>query len=48
MSHIDNHLKWCLKDAKRLVRVKPDKKLAEEHLKTKNDNARSISSITVN
>ena len=24
MPQIDEHLKWCLKDAKRLVKAKPD------------------------
>ena len=33
MPQIDNHLKWCLKDAKRLVKVKPDAELAQKHVK---------------
>ena len=33
MSQIDNHLKWCLKDPNRLVKIRPDKKLAQDHLK---------------
>lgn len=33
MSQIDNHLKWCLKDKKRLVKTKPDLGLAQKHLK---------------
>ncbi len=28
-----NKLDWCLKDAKRLVKLKPDAKLAQEHIK---------------
>ncbi len=33
MSQIDNHLKWCLKDERRLVKIKPDLGLAKKHLK---------------
>jgi len=33
MSQIDNHLKWCLKDSRRLVKTKPDLELAQKHLK---------------
>lgn len=33
MPQIDNHLKWCLKDSKRLVKTKPDLDLAQKHLK---------------
>jgi uncharacterized protein (UPF0332 family) len=33
MSHIDNHLEWCLKDPKRLLKVNPDIELAQKHLK---------------
>ena len=33
MSQVDNHLKWCLKDEKRLVKIKPDLELAQKHLK---------------
>lgn len=33
MSQIDNHLNWCLKDEKRLVKTKPDLGLAQKHLK---------------
>ena len=32
MPQIENHLKWCLKDEKRLVKVKPDISLAQKHL----------------
>jgi len=31
MPQIDEHLKWCLKDPKRLVKTKPD--LAQNHIK---------------
>ena len=33
MPQIHNHLKWCLKDARRLVKVKPDLDLAQKHVK---------------
>jgi len=33
MPQVDNHLKWCLKDPKRLAKIKPDLGLAQEHLK---------------
>lgn len=33
MSQIDEHLKWCLKDPKRLIKTKPDLELAKKHLK---------------
>ena len=33
MSQVANHLKWCLKDERRLVKTKPDLDLAKKHLK---------------
>ncbi|MEK6835348.1 MAG: hypothetical protein AABX61_03740 [Nanoarchaeota archaeon] len=33
MSQIDDHLKWCLKDSKRLLKTKPDLELAQKHVK---------------
>lgn len=33
MPQIDKHLKWCLKDPKRLVKTKPDLDLAQKHVK---------------
>lgn len=33
MSQVDEHLKWCLKDSKRLVKTMPDFVLAQKHLK---------------
>ncbi len=32
MSQIDNHLKWCFNDERRLVKTKPDTELAQKHL----------------
>ena len=33
MPQIDSHLKWCLKDPRRLIEIKPDLDLAQKHLK---------------
>ena len=33
MPHIDKHLKWCLKDTRRLIKTRPDSGLAQKHLK---------------
>src|SRR3990167_8755234 len=33
MPQIDEHLKWCLKDQKRLIKTKPDLDLAQKHVK---------------
>jgi len=33
MPQIDEHLKWCLKDQKRLVKTRPDPDLAQKHIK---------------
>src|SRR3989344_4949040 len=33
MPQIDGHLKWCLKDPRRLIKTKPDLDLAQKHLK---------------
>ena len=33
MPQIEEHLKWCLKDAKRLVKTKSDLDLAQKHVK---------------
>lgn len=33
MPQIDNHLKWCLKDQRRLAKTKPDMDLAQKHVK---------------
>jgi len=39
MSHIGKHFKWCLKDENRLKKVKPNKELAQKHLKKSEYNA---------
>ena len=33
MPQIDEHLKWCLKDPKRLTKTKPDLDVAQKHVK---------------
>ncbi len=33
MPQIDEHLKWCLKDMRRLIKTKPDLDLAQKHIK---------------
>lgn len=33
MPQIENNLKWCLKDPRRLVKQKPDLELAQKHVK---------------
>jgi len=38
MSQIDNHLKWCLKDPRRLKKVRKDLQLAQDHLKKSEHN----------
>ena len=32
MAQIDEHLKWCLKDSRRLLKTTPDLNLAQKHL----------------
>jgi len=32
MPQIDNHLKWCLKDPRRLIKEKPNLDLAQKHI----------------
>ncbi len=33
MPRLEAHLNWCLKDPRRLIKVKPDPGLARKHLK---------------
>ncbi len=33
MSHVENYMKWCLKEPRRLTKEKPNLSLAEKHLK---------------
>ena len=45
MPQIEKHLKWCLKDPRRLVKVKPDIKLAQKHLKKSEYNYQVMQSL---
>jgi len=38
MPQIDEHLKWCLKDPRRLIKTKPDLDLAQKHIKKSEHN----------
>jgi len=38
MPQISEHLKWCLKDPKRLIKTKPDLDLAQKHVKKSEHN----------
>ncbi|MFH1276349.1 MAG: hypothetical protein ABIH82_04525 [Candidatus Woesearchaeota archaeon] len=38
MPQIDNHLKWCLKDSRRLIKDKPNLDLAQKHLEKSKNN----------
>ncbi|MBS3130821.1 hypothetical protein J4212_00155 [Candidatus Woesearchaeota archaeon] len=38
MPQTDEHLKWCLKDPKRLIKAKPDLDLAQKHIKKSEHN----------
>lgn len=33
MPQIDKHLKWCMKDQRRLIKTKPDLDLAQKHVR---------------
>ncbi|MDP3027439.1 MAG: hypothetical protein Q8N63_07035 [Nanoarchaeota archaeon] len=33
MPQVDEHLKWCLKDPRRLIKTQPDLNLAQKHIK---------------
>lgn len=45
MSQIDNHLKWCLKDERRLLKTKSDLDLAQKHLKKSEYNYRTMQTL---
>ena len=45
MSQIDNHLKWCLKDSRRLLKTKPDMDLAQKHVKKSEYNYGVVQSL---
>ena len=45
MPQIAEHLKWCLKDPKRLIKTKPDLDLAQKHIKKSEYNYGVIQSL---
>ena len=45
MSQIDNHIKWCLKDPRRLVEEKPDLDLSQKHIKKSEYNYRVLQAL---
>ncbi|MBI3034872.1 hypothetical protein HYY71_00985 [Candidatus Woesearchaeota archaeon] len=45
MPQIDEHLKWCLKDPKRLVKTKPDLDLAQKHIKKSEYNYGAVQTL---
>lgn len=45
MSQIDKHLKWCLNDPRRLIKIKPSLELAKKHLKKSEYNYRVLQTL---
>lgn len=45
MSQIDEHLKWCLKDPRRLIKTKPDIDLAQKHVKKSEYNYQIVQTL---
>ncbi len=45
MPQIDEHLKWCLKDPRRLIKTKPNITLAREHIKKSEYNYGVVQSL---
>jgi|SRR3989344_3096438 len=45
MPQIDEHLKWCLKDSKRLIKIKPDLDLAQKHIKKSEYNYETVQNL---
>ncbi|MBI2673078.1 hypothetical protein HYX19_02350 [Candidatus Woesearchaeota archaeon] len=45
MPQIGEHLKWCLKDPKRLIKTKPDLDLAQKHVKKSEYNYRIVQTL---
>lgn len=45
MPQIDEHLKWCLKDSRRLIKTKPDMDLAQKHIKKSEYNYGVVQSL---
>ena len=45
MSQVEKHLKWCLSDKSRLMKIKPDLELAKKHLKKSEYNYEVVQSL---
>ncbi len=45
MPQIDTHLKWCLKEERRLVKIRPNSHLAQKHLKKSEYNYRVVQTL---
>ena len=45
MPQADEHLKWCLKDSKRLIKIKSDLNLAQKHVKKSEYNYRVVQTL---
>ena len=45
MSQVDEHLKWCLKDPKRLIKTRPDLDLAQKHVKKSEYNYGTVQTL---
>jgi uncharacterized protein (UPF0332 family) len=45
MPQIDEHLKWCIKDPKRLIKIKPDLDLAQKHIKKSEYNYKVVQDL---
>ena len=45
MPQIEEHLKWCLKDPRRLIKTKPDLELAQKHIKKSEYNYKVVQSL---
>ena len=45
MPQIDKHLKWCMNDPRRLIKIKPDLDLAQKHVKKSEYNYRVVQTL---
>src|SRR3990167_1334981 len=45
MPQVDEHLKWCLKDPRRLIKTQPDLSLAQKHVKKSEYNYRIVQTL---
>lgn len=45
MSQIENHLKWCLNDPKRLKKIVPDEEIPDKHMKKSEYNVKVMQAL---